>query len=415
MTLLACGINHETSSLSLRERLFIPKERMAEFISLLLQQKQVNEVVVLSTCNRTEIYAEALQCETLLMRLAEFCGVAVDVLCNASYCYVEQDMVRHLMRVASGLDSMVLGEPQVFGQLKEAVGLAEEQSALGPCLFPLFQQIFSIAKKVRTQTEIGACPVSVASTAVKLAEEVFSDLSQAQVLLIGAGDTVNLVAKHLQARGVTQLMISSRHLEKAEILAAKYQGTALSLQNLSHYLWQADVVFTATASTVPILGKGAVETALKKRNNRLMFMVDIAVPRDIEPEVAELENVHLYTLDDLKKMIQMSMGSRQHAAQKAEEMIAQETQHYMKLLQAQSAVSTLRAFRQWAQELREEELNKAMRLLKQSVEPEEVLKRMASALMNKLMHPPTVKIREASYEGRTEFVEYLNELFDLDN
>jgi glutamyl-tRNA reductase len=414
MALLTCGINHETAELALRERMFISSEQLPLFLTKLLSQQGVFEAVVLSTCNRTEIYAEAAHHPILLKTLADFCRVDFERLSSASYQYVAQDMVRHLMRVACGLDSMVLGEPQILGQLKEAMNVAELNSALGPQLFPLFQQVFAVAKRVRTHTEVGVCPMSVASTAVSLAKDLFPDLSQTKVLLIGAGDTVALTAKHLQKHGATQMMIASRHLEKAQALADQYQATPLYLKDLADYLWKADIVFTATASTVPILGKGAVETALKKRGDRPLLMIDIAVPRDIEPEVAELKNVYLYTIDDLKQVIQVNLINRQHAAQKAEEMIVDATQHYMNLIKAENSIHTLRAFRLWAEELKEQELIKANKLLRQNMDPEEVLRRMANALSNKLMHPPTVKIREAGYEGRTEFVECVHELFDLD-
>jgi glutamyl-tRNA reductase len=411
--LLACGINHNTAELALRERVAISHERLPALLAEFLAYPHVSEVALLSTCNRTEIYAEAESAQQLLVILAEACDLEVDVLKDVSYQYAEQDMVRHVMRVACGLDSMVVGEPEILGQLKCAVAIADERAAIGPELSRLFQQVFNVAKRIRTHSEVGVCPVSVASTAVSFAKNIFPDLNAASVLLIGAGDTVALTAKHLVKQGATHLVIASRKLAKAEQLAQQFSAKAIALNRLNDCLPNADIVFTATASTLPILGKGAVETALKRRN-KPMVLIDIAVPRDIEPEVAELDQAYLYTIDDLKNTIQQNLQDRQHAAQKAEEMIVQETQHYMNWLRSLMSVGTIRALRNWVNNLREEELLKAEKSLELGVDPKVVLSRMANALSNKLLHPPSVKLREASYNGREEFVAHVQELFDLD-
>lgn len=411
--LLACGINHNTAELALRERVAISHERLPPLLAEFLAYPHVSEVVLLSTCNRTEIYAEAESAQQLLAILAEVCGLEAGVLKDVSYQYAEQDMVRHVMRVACGLDSMVVGEPEILGQLKCAVAIADEHAAIGLELSRLFQQVFNVAKRIRTHSEVGVCPVSVASTAVSFAKDIFPDLNAANVLLIGAGDTVALTAKHLVKQGAANLVIASRKLAKAEQLAQQFSAKAIALNRLSDCLPNADVIFTATASTLPILGKGAVETALKRRN-KPMVLIDIAVPRDIEPEVAELDQAYLYTIDDLKNTIQQNLQDRQHAAQKAEEMIVQETQHYMNWLRSLMSVGTIRALRSWVNNLREEELLKAEKSLELGVEPKVVLSRMANALSNKLLHPPSVKLREASYNGREEFVAHVQELFDLD-
>lgn len=411
--LLACGINHKTAELALRERVVIAHEQLPCLLAEFLACPNVSEVVLLSTCNRTEIYAEAESAQELLALLADACCIEIGALKNVSYQYAEQDMVRHVMRVACGLDSMVVGEPEILGQLKCAVATADEHAAIGPELSRLFQQVFNVAKRIRTHSEVGVCPVSVASTAVSFAKNIFPDLHQANVLLIGAGDTVALTAKHLIKQGAKNLVIASRKIAKAEQLSQQFSAKAVALNMLSDCLPNADVVFTATASTLPILGKGAVETALKKRS-KPMVLIDIAVPRDIEPEVAELKQAHLYTIDDLKNVIQRNLQDRQHAAQKAEEMIVQETQHYMNWLRSLMSVGTIRALRNWAMDLRKDELLKAERALELGVDPKIVLSRMANALSNKLLHPPSVKLREASYDGREEFVAHIQELFDLD-
>ncbi|MCP4473044.1 MAG: glutamyl-tRNA reductase [Gammaproteobacteria bacterium] len=415
MALLACGINHETADIALREQLFIAKDQLAEFLSTLLAQMDIYEAVVLSTCNRTEIYAHGEDSKNLLTALAAWCQMDIATLHDASYHYRDQDVVRHIMRVACGLNSMVVGEPQIFGQVKEAVALAQENDAMGPQLSALFQQVFRLTKKIRTHTEVGACPVSVASTAVKLAESLFPTLQQASVLLVGAGDTAALAAKRLHQQGVAEIMVASRKLGRAAALAACFSGRAMTLAQLPQALIEADIIFSATASTLPILGKGAVESAIAKRDGRPMLMIDIALPRDIEPEVATLASVHLYTIDDLKTIIAESFTHRRHAAEKAEEMIAQATCDYMQLLRAAPSIETLRAFRGWVETLREAELAKAQIMLDSDVDPALVMRRMAVALCNKLMHPPSMKIREAAQEERKLLVKSVHELFDLDS
>lgn len=414
MTLLACGLNHETAPIALRERVAITADQLPTLLSDLLMEAGIFEAVVLSTCNRTEIYADGESSEALLNVLAQFCCVPFEEIKEMSYHYYDQDMVRHVMRVACGLDAMVLGEPQILGQMKQAISVAEEHAAIGEQLHRLFQQVFSVAKKVRTHTEVGVCPVSVASTAVRLAKEKISNFENACALLVGAGDTIALVIKHLKKQGLNNIMIASRKMEKAQVLAAQFDAQAMRLTDLPEQLKQADLVFTATASSLPILGKGAVETAMQQRDESLCI-VDIAVPRDVEAEVAEVENVSLFGIDDLKQVIQENLQNRQHAAQKAEDMIVQETQSYMKWLRSLGSVNTIRALRGWMDSVREEEITKALRLLKGGMTPEQAMRRLANALGNKLMHPPSTKLREASSEGRVEFVEYVHALFDLDD
>lgn len=414
MTLLACGINHKTASLALREQAVITKAQQGELLSELLSSNSVFEAVILSTCNRTEIYADGEDSDILLYTLAQYSQLDIDQLQDVSYHYSEQDVVRHIMRVASGLDSMILGEPQIFGQLKEAVNIAQQHNALGPQLSQLFQQVFNVTKKIRTNTEVGACPISVASTAIKLAEEVFPQLQQAQALLIGAGDTTTLMAKHLAKKGVTQITIASRSLEKAQQLATTVKGLAISLDQLDAHLAQMDIIFSATASNTPVVSKHSVCQALAQRNDRELFMVDIAMPRDIEESVAELDSVHLYNIDDLKSIIELNSKSREHAAAKAEEMIVEQTQHYMQWLRSLGSTNTICAFRSWVEELRKIELEKAYAQLQAGTDPSLTLNRFANSFSNKLMHPPSIKIREASQEGRTDFIKHFHQLFDLD-
>lgn len=415
MTLLACGINHKTAELSLREQVAINPKHIRTLLTDLLKCDGIFEAIVLSTCNRTEIYADSESPEHLLEKLAEHCQIDIEQLQDASYHYYDQDMVRHVMRVACGLDSMVLGEPQIFGQLKSAVSLAEDCHSVGPQLSRLFQQVFHVTKAIRTHSEVGACPVSVASTAVSLAEELLQNISHCTALLIGAGDTAALTGKHLRKKGIKKIIIASRHLDKAQQLAAEIGADAIALPHLNQHLGNADIVFSATASTVPIIGKGMVETALKQRSQQPMVMIDIAVPRDIEPAVDELNCVHLYSIDDLKSIIALNAKSREHAAAKAEEMVIEETKKYMQWLRSLGSVNSIRVFRSWVEELREVEVAKAFRYLQSGIDPAIVVQRLANNLSNKLMHPPSVKVREASQAGRTEFIKHFHQLFDLDD
>lgn len=414
MTLLACGINHKTAELSLREQVAINQQSVGKLIASLLECDGIFEVMVLSTCNRTEIYADGDSPGPLLEKLGQHCQVDLEQLQDVSYHYYDQDMVRHVMRLACGLDSMILGEPQIFGQLKSAVSLSEHYHGLGPQLSRLFQQVFHVAKAIRTHSQVGACPVSVASTAVNLAEEQLGDIKENTALLIGAGDTAALTAKHLNKKGVRKIIVASRHLDKAQQLADIIGAEATELRNLNKYLTEADIVFSATASTVPIIGKGMVETALKNRDQRSILMIDIAVPRDIEPEVNQLSAVHLYSIDDLKNIISLNVKSREHAAGKAEEIVIEETKKYMQWLRSLGSVNSIRIFRSWVEKLREVEVAKAFKYLQTGIDPVIVVQRLSNTLSNKLMHPPSVKVREASKEGRTEFIKHFHQLFDLD-
>ncbi|MEM9243676.1 MAG: glutamyl-tRNA reductase [Pseudomonadota bacterium] len=414
MTLLAYGINHKTADIALRERVAINGSDIAEILSELLGCNAISEAVVLSTCNRTEIYADGKNSDTLLEVLSKYCKLNPKELQDVCYCYQDQDMVRHVMRVACGLDSMVLGEPQIFGQLKTAVAIAQNQNALGQQLSRLFQQVFNVTKMVRTQSKIGACPISVASTAVSLAEDIFPDLGNNTALIIGAGETGALVAKHLKKRHTGKIMIAGRHLNKARQLASEIDGWAIELQQLNHCLAEADIVFSATASPTALLGKTTVENALKYRPGHTLLMIDIAVPRDIEAAVGELDNVRLYTIDDLKNIIALNTKSREHAATKAEEMIIENTKNYMQWLRSLSSDKSIRAFRSQVETLRAREIKKALKRLKAGEPAENIINYLANSLTNKLMHPPSVKLREASRAGRTEFIVHFNQLFDLD-
>lgn len=416
MAFLTLGINHRTAPVEIRERVAFTPERMAEAFSELRAASGASEAAILSTCNRTELYlAGDDDCAPAVLRwLAGFHELDVADLENVLYVHRDSDAVRHMMRVSAGLDSMVLGEPQILGQLKDAYALARKHNATGSFLSRLFEHTFSVAKRVRTQTAIGENPVSVAYASVSMAQHIFADMSRNKALLIGAGKTIELVARHLHEAGVRNFLVANRTLERAQALAEAHNGKGILLSEIPDHLSDVDIVISSTASPLPILGKGAVERALKKRKHRPYFMVDIAVPRDIEPEVASLADVYLYTVDDLRQVIEENVRSREGAAREAEHLIASGVQDFLEQLRALDAVSTLKLFRQRAEVLRDTETDKALRALRNGADPETVLRSMARGLTNKLLHQPSIQVRKATAEGRAEVTECLRELYQLD-
>jgi glutamyl-tRNA reductase len=318
-----------------------------------------------------------------------------------------------VLRVASGLDSLVLGEPQILGQIKDAYAVATKAGTMGGLLDRLFQHTFSVAKQVRTDTAIGASPVSVAFAAVSLAKQIFSNFEQHTALLIGAGETIELAARHLHQNGIGRMIIANRTVENAHALAQEFGAYAIALPEIPNHLAEADLVISSTASPLPILGKGSVESALKVRKHRPMLMVDIAVPRDIEPEVADLSDVYLYTVDDLQDIIQDGLRSRQEAALQAEEIIDTEVSHFMHWLRSLNAVATIRDLRESAQTQRDEELDRALRLIASGKDPQQILTELANRLTNKLIHVPSTQLKQAGYDDRLELIEAARTLFNL--
>ena len=416
MALLALGINHKTAPVDIRERVAFAPEHLAEAVAKACDEAKLREVAILSTCNRTELYCslENEQSAQLLQWLADYHQVDPQQLKECSYEHWDQSAAQHMMRVAAGLDSLVLGEPQILGQLKSAFSVSQDAGRLHAELGRLFRHTFSVAKQVRTETSIGQNPVSVAYAAVSLAQHIFADLAESRALLIGAGETIELVARHLKQAGVRSITIANRTLGRALSLAEEVEGKAIEFSQIPNELENADILISSTASQLPILGKGSVEAALKKRRHAPMFMVDIAVPRDIEPQVGELEDVYLYTVDDLTEVIEENQRSRQDAAQEAEQLIAQGAGQFMRQLRELDAVDTLTQLRSKHTQLAEEELARALRLLEQGKPAEEVLKRLAHGLTNKFLHQPSVQLRQASAEGRDDLQALAAELFKLD-
>ena len=410
------GINHKTAPVAVREKVAFSPDGLTEKLNQIRQEikQNKNEVIILSTCNRTEIYTFSdYTVEQMTEWLPQQGGVNKEQILQYCYDYQGDEATRHIMRVASGLDSMVLGEPQIFGQLKSALKSASECKTAGTTLKRLMQHTFSTAKKVRTETGIGTNPVSVAFAAVNLAKQIFSTLNNKTALLIGAGETIELVGKHLQKSGIGKVIIANRSIENATKIADELNGLGISLQDIGEYLPDADIVISSTAAPVPIIGKGTVEAALKKRKHKPIFMVDIAVPRDIEEEVGELDDIYLYTVDDLQSVIEDNLKSRQDAAAQGELMINEEVENFMSWLRAQDQMSVIKRYREKISSIQNETLDKAQKLLKNGASADEALNFLAHTLTNKLAHDATVAMNKAAHAGDHKLLEASNRLLNL--
>ena len=414
MHLVALGINHQTAPVAIREQAAFAPERLVTALEDVTRSGAAGEAAILSTCNRTEMYC----------RVADDPGPVLDWFCEyhrlrrqdiRPYLYQHPDhlAVKHAFRVAAGLDSMVLGEPQILGQMKEAFATAHKAGATGKLLNRLFQQTFAVAKQVRTDTAIGASPVSVASAAVLLAKRIYASLSEQTALLIGAGDTIELCARHLKENGIGRMIVANRTLERAQLLADPLGADAISLSEIAERLPDADIVISSTASPLPVLGKGTVERALRARKHRPMFMLDLAVPRDIEAEVAELDDVYLYTIDDLKGVVQENMQSREAAAREAEKIIDTKVVDFMSWLRSLDAVPTIRLLRESAAAAREAELKRARARLARGEDPNKVIEGLARALTNKFTHAPTDALKRADNDGNEPLLAAARRLFNL--
>ena len=414
MALIALGLNHLCAPIALRERAAFSIDATGSALADLILQPGVREAAILSTCNRTELYcnvepgAESSPFAWLHQH-RQLHGANIE---EFLYRHHEADAVRHLFRVATGLESMILGEPQILGQVKDAYSLARNARALDAPLERLFQNTFAVAKRVRSDTRIGASTVSVAFTAVRLAERVFTDLAEACVLLIGAGETIELTARHLTEAKVRRLIVANRTLDNAQALASRFGGYAIALSDLDKHLAEADIVISSTAARETILSKAMVERAITARRRRPMFMVDIAVPRDIDADVAKLPDVFLYTIDDLREVIDENLRSRQQAAREAETMIELSVEHFMGWWRALELRNPIANVRQLAEGSRDEVLAKARGLLARGKTPEEALDFLAHTLTNKLLHAPSANLRAAALRGDRELLQAAEKLFD---
>lgn len=420
MTLTILGINHNSAAVEVRERVAFTPDQVPEALTDACRVLNVEEVVILSTCNRTEVYLPSdnrRDSKTfhrqLLDWLAGYHHLSADELVNCAYMHQGEDALRHIMQVASGLDSMVLGEPQILGQMKSAFAVARDAGTVGVEMGRFFPRVFSVAKQVRTDTAIGENPVSVAYAAVNLAGHIFTELNSARALLVGAGETIELVARHLVDAGISDIVIANRTLNRARDVANQFGAKAVLLAEIPEQLPEADIVITSTASQLPILGKGAVERALKKRKHRPMLIVDIAVPRDVEPQVDELSDIYLYTVDDLREIVGQNLRNRRKEARKADAIINTGIAQYEEQRRGLGAVDVVKAYRANADKIRELEVDKALRQLERGGDPAKVMAMLARSITNKLIHAPTAGLKQASAQGRQDVLAQAEHLLGL--
>lgn len=411
MKLVAYGVNHKTAPLEVREKVAVQDHQQDAMLLDLIEQPAIYEAVILSTCNRTELYCVTDDSTVLLQWLAKTHQLPIEKLDSYTYSYHEEDAIQHTMRVACGLDSMMLGEVQILGQMKQAYAKACEAGTIGKKLRDMFQHVFNASKKVRSETDIGVNPLSIAHAGINLTKNYFNDLSQVTALFIGAGNTIELCTRYCQKQGVTNFLIANRTLENAERLATVVGGKPLLIGQIPDYLPQADIVVTATACPLPFLGKGTVESALRTRSQKPMFMLDLAVPRDIESEVAELENATLVNIDDLREIVDDNLQSRLDAAQLAEDMITAELENYTRKIKSAEASEVIRQYRTKMEALGEREVERALLSLQQGETPEFVMRDLSRRLIKKLAHQPSVQLREASADGRSEIIDFIQYLY----
>ena len=413
MQLFTFGINHQTAPLAVREQMAFNAESMEPALHDLIEQGAAKEATILSTCNRTEVYCSTQAPERIVNWLANYHQMEARDIEPYLYTLPREQAVKHAFRVASGLDSMVLGEPQILGQMKQAVRCAEQAGTLGFLLHKLFQRTFSVAKDVRTQTEIGANLISMAAAAVKLAERIFPSISEQNVLFIGAGEMIELNAVHFAERTPKRITVANRTLDRAQKLARRINGHAILLNELPEQLAHHDIIVTCTASPLPILGKGMVERALKARKHRPLFIVDLAVPRDVEAEVAELDDVFLYTVDDLAEVVRDGMDARQGAVHEAEVIIDSGVANFIHWMESREVVPTIRALRDNAERHRRHEMEKALRLLANGEDAEKVLESLSNGLTNKFLHAPTHTLNQVQVGERDAFLDMVHRIYHL--
>ena len=412
---MAFGLNHTTAPLEIREKVTFGEDVLAGALTELTGDTGIDEAAILSTCNRTEIYCSLNEADQSwpIDWFSGFHGCRKNELHGYLYTHPGAGAVKHVLRVASGLDSMVIGEPQVLGQLKRAYQTAREAGSTGKLLNRLFQHSFKVAKDVRSNTMIGNHPVSVAYAAVRLAMQIFGDLSKQTVLLIGAGETMELAAKHLSESGLHKMIVANRTLERAQNLAQQYSAYIISLEEIPRHLDEADIIISSTASPVPLLRRDMIEAALLQRRHRPVFVLDIAVPRDVEPEVGALEDIYLYTVDDLKSIIDDNIKTRREAVRQAEQIIDAEVVHFMDWVNSQDAVATIRALRNQAQLVSADVLESALQKLRLGAAPEDLLQEVTRTLTNKLIHPPSANLNRVDAEKKEALLRAVRDLYNL--
>ncbi len=417
MQLYVIGVNHTTAPIQIREHVAFNGDHLGSALHE-LTMNGAPEAAILSTCNRTEIYCSADDPQKALDWLSQYHHLEKEAIAPYIYTLANDEAVKHAFRVASGLDSMVLGEPQILGQFKQSVKIAQDAGTLGTLLHKLFQRTFEVAKEVRTNTDIGANSISMAAAAVKLAQRIFGDISEQKVLFIGAGEMIELCADHFAAQKPKSMAIANRTIERGSNLAEKFssqgvQAQAILLNDLPSHFAEFDIVVTSTASQLPIIGLGMVETALKARRHRPIFMVDLAVPRDIEHEVAELDDVFLYTVDDLAQVVSDGIENRQAAAVEAETIVANRVEHFMQWFKKRDAVPTIKALRDQADAMRKAEMDKALKLLQKGEAPEKVLEAFSIALTNKFLHAPSHALNQSHGEEHAKLEDTLKQIYQI--
>lgn len=414
MSIFVIGINHKSAPITVREKLYFAKEWLALYLQDLLASGLAREAVLLSTCNRSELYCDG---EDLLKLRDWFCAQTAlpkETIDPLLYVYQAEAAVAHIMQVACGLDSMILGEPQILGQVKEAFSESCSAGAVNTSFHRLFQEVFTVAKEIRTTTAIGACPVSVASAAFHFAKQQVASLSLVKIALIGAGDTTELLLRYLKSQLAVPIKLVNRSLEKAVALTEEFGGTVHELSEIKSVLQEVDIVFSATGSTQPIVTKELMASVMVNRAQRELILIDIAVPRDIDPAVSELTNIKLYCIDDLKNIIETNKQGREHAANKAREMIRQKSIAYINEEHSREKVMhTIRAYRSQIEEICRVELIKAKQQLQQGANSDDVLESFANAFTKKLLHVPSVQLRQAGAEGRFELLSFAKQLFAI--
>lgn len=412
MQLYTIGVNHTTAPISIREHVAFNPDILRHALSDLTSQN-VAEAAILSTCNRTEIYVQTNTPEPIVNWLASYHRLDFNNIQPYTYTLSNQEAVKHAFRVASGLDSMVLGEPQILGQFKQSVKVAHDAGTLGTLLHKLFQRTFEVAKEVRTNTDIGGSSISMAAAAIKLAQRIFGDISQQKILFIGAGEMIELCADHFAAQKPKSLTIANRTIERGLQLANKIGGQAILLNDLPERFAEFDIVITSTASQLPIVGLGMVERAIKTRRHRPIFMVDLAVPRDIEPEVAQLDDVFLYTVDDLAQVVSDGMENRQEAAVDAELIVAARVEGFMQWFKKRDAVPTIKALRDQAEVVRKTELGKALKLIQKGESAEVVLEALSNSLTNKFLHAPSHLLNQTHGDEHAKLEQIVRQLYQI--
>ncbi|MDE0926059.1 MAG: glutamyl-tRNA reductase [Methylophilaceae bacterium] len=414
MQLYTIGVNHTTAPIEIRENVAFGADSIRKALSDLTNKKAA-EAAILSTCNRTEIYVQSADALPVMGWLADYHQLDLNHIQPYTYTLANQEAVKHAFRVASGLDSMVLGEPEILGQFKQSVKLAQEAGTLGTHLHQLFQRTFEVAKEVRTNTDIGGSSISMAAATVKLAQRIFGDLCEQKILFIGAGEMITLCANHFAAQKPKSMTVANRTKERGLELAGKIHAEAILLNDLPAHFADFDIVITSTASQLPIVGLGMVERAIKARKHRPIFMVDLAVPRDIEAEVVQLDDVFLYTVDDLAQVVTDGIENRQEAAMSAETIISTRVEAFMHWLQKRKSVPTIKALRDQAETMRTAELEKAIKLIQKGESPEKVLEKLSLAIANKMLHAPSHALNQSHGDEHERLAQQLRHIYQIKN